>query len=190
MTKLRLVDGLVLAAGGGKRFGGPKAAYLFAGERLVDRAVRILLEGGCRSVVVVLGAWVGEVPRAETLVNEDWRSGMASSLRQGMAHLWRTSDADAAVVSLVDLVGLTPAAVRRLLESDSNLAAASFGGRRSNPVLLGRSHWLAAAASACGDQGARHYLAQHKPLLVDVSDVAEDLDLDTPPDEAPPIQPV
>ena len=63
--------GLVLAAGEGRRFGGPKAPYVLDGERLVDRAVRVLREAGCDPVVVVLGAWVGEVPGAEVVGNED-----------------------------------------------------------------------------------------------------------------------
>ncbi|MFQ6228544.1 NTP transferase domain-containing protein [Nocardia sp. NPDC002869] len=37
--------GPVLAAGAGRRFGKPKAAVLFEGERLVDRAVRLLRDG-------------------------------------------------------------------------------------------------------------------------------------------------
>lgn len=39
--------GVVLAAGEGRRFGGPKAPYVLHGERLVDRAVRVLQQGGC-----------------------------------------------------------------------------------------------------------------------------------------------
>ena len=54
------VAGLVLAAGEGRRFGGPKAPAVIDGERLVDRAVRVLRAGGCDPVYVVLGAWVGE----------------------------------------------------------------------------------------------------------------------------------
>ena len=34
--------GLVLAAGAGVRFGGPKAPVVVDGERLVDRAARLL----------------------------------------------------------------------------------------------------------------------------------------------------
>jgi nicotine blue oxidoreductase len=51
--------GLVLAAGEGKRFGGPKAPYVHNGERLVDRAVSVLANAGCNPVFVVLGAWLG-----------------------------------------------------------------------------------------------------------------------------------
>ena len=76
--------GLVLAAGAGRRLGGPKAPLVVDGERLVDRAVRVLREGGCDPVLVVLGAWVGDVPGAEVVVNADWASGLGSSLRAGL----------------------------------------------------------------------------------------------------------
>ena len=75
--------GLVLAAGEGRRFSG-KAPYVMDGERLVDRAVRVLRDGGCNDVVVVLGAWVGDVPRAVVVENLEWPTGMGSSLRAGL----------------------------------------------------------------------------------------------------------
>ena len=173
--------GLVLAAGEGRRFGGPKAPYVVDGERLVDRAVRVLHEGGCDPVLVVLGAWVGDVPGAEVVVHDGWADGMGSSLRAGLAALEPRAEVDRVLVTLVDLPGLTAAAVRRLLEADVDLAAASYSGERGHPVLLGRAHWAGAAASAEGDRGARAYLAQHEPTLVEVGDVASGRDLDQRP---------
>ncbi len=182
--------GLVLAAGEGRRFGGPKAAYVVAGERLVDRAVRVLRAAGCDPVVVVLGAWVGEVPDADVVVNDGWPTGMGSSLRRGLEHLAARSDADRTVVTLVDLPGLTPDAVRRLAAIDlateaadprEVLAAATYAGVRGHPVLLGRAHWAGVAATAVGDRGARDYLAEYPVRLVEVGDVATGEDLDQPP---------
>jgi CTP:molybdopterin cytidylyltransferase MocA len=151
------------------------------GERLVDRAVRTLREGGCDEVLVVLGAWVGDVPNAEIVVNDDWREGMGSSLRVALAALADT-DADAAVVTLVDLPGLTPAAVRRLVESGAELAAGAYHGERGHPVLFARGHWSGVVASARGDVGARDYLRDHKAELqiIEVGDVASGEDMDVP----------
>ena len=197
--------GLVLAAGEGRRFGGPKAPYVLDGERLVDRAVRVLREAGCEPVVVVLGAWAGDVPGAEAVVNADWASGMGSSLRRGLEHLAALDEEarvrsvrgfDRVVVTLVDLPGLTSAAVRRITAAAEGeptadgepvahgaegLAAATYDGVRGHPVLLGRTHWEAVAAQAAGDRGARDYLAAHDVTLVEVGDVATGGDLDTPP---------
>jgi CTP:molybdopterin cytidylyltransferase MocA len=174
------IVGVVLAAGEGSRFGGPKAPYLLDGERLVDRAVRVLRDGGCDGVLVVLGAWRGDVPGCEVVVNEAWAEGMGSSLRVALEHLART-DAGAALVTLVDLPGLTPEAVRRLAAHAGDLAVATYGGVRGHPVLLGRRHWAGAAQAAVGDRGARDYLAAHPPELVEVGDAADGADLDVRP---------
>jgi CTP:molybdopterin cytidylyltransferase MocA len=172
-------SGLVLAAGAGRRFGGPKAPVVIAGERLIDHAVRVLRQGGCHPIFAVLGAWVGTVEGATVLVNEQWPSGMGSSLQVGLTEL-EMSEADRVVVTLVDLPGLTAAAVARLLATPKRLAAATYHGRRGHPVLLGREHWRGICTSASGDRGAREYLYAHRAELelVEMEDVADGTDLD------------
>ena len=174
--------GLVLAAGAGRRYGRPKAPVVVDGERLIDRSVRLLRSGGCDPVVVVLGAWLGDVANADrVVVNDDWPTGMGGSLRVGVAAL--DDDVDRVVVALVDHVGLTTAAVVRLVASPSRLAAAAYEGERRNPVLIGREHWAGVAASAVGDRGARDFLDAHaaEVELVEVGDVATASDLDRLP---------
>ncbi len=172
--------GLVLAAGQGRRFGGPKAPAVVDGERLVDRAVRVLHEGGCDPVVVVLGAWVGHVPRAEVIENPAWAAGISTSLRAGLTAVAARPEVEQVVLTLVDLPGLTGAAVERLLAEGGTLAAASYGGERGHPVLLAREHWAGAASAATGDTGARTYLDGRDVVLVEVGDLADGTDLDAP----------
>lgn len=175
--------GLVLAAGEGRRFGSPKAAYVLDGERLVDRAVRILTQAGCSPVFVVLGAWVADVPQAEVIINDEWSEGMGSSLRVGLTHLEDHPNIDRILVTLVDLPGLSVAAVQRMLGSAAKIAVAEYDGRRGHPVLLHRSHWSAVREAAIGDRGARDYLDKHAEVIsrIEVGDVATGEDLDTPP---------
>lgn len=181
--------GLVLAAGAGRRFGGPKAPAVVAGERLVDRAVRILREGGCDPVMVVLGAWVGQVAGAQVVVNAGWDSGMGSSLRAGLTALAAEPDVERAVVGLVDLPGVTGDAVRRLVADGGELGACTYDGVRGHPVLLARRHWADAMAGAVGDKGARDYLHEHAAqlTLVEVGDVADGTDLDRPVEQLTPV---
>ena len=55
------VTGVLLAAGGGRRMGRPKALMRSAdGRPWLTTAVQALRDGGCRSVVVVLGAGADE----------------------------------------------------------------------------------------------------------------------------------
>jgi CTP:molybdopterin cytidylyltransferase MocA len=186
------VSGLVLAAGGGRRYGMPKALVPWRGRRLVQHAVATLTGGGCADVVVVLGAAADRVRAAapdlpRTVDNPDWATGMASSLRAGLAALAGTP-AVAAVVLLVDMPGVTPEAVRRLVSvaGPAVLAMGGYGDRRGHPVVLGRDHWTRVAAAATGDHGARDYLRAHhdRVRVVPVGDVADDADIDVPADAA------
>lgn len=181
------VTGLVLAAGGGRRYGMAKALVSLHGRPLVRHAADLAASGGCARTLVVVGAGAPRVraaaPDLAFVDNPDWRSGMASSLRAGLAALAGTS-AEAALVLLVDMPGVTPGAVRRVAAyaAPDALVMGGYGGRRGHPVLLGRQHWAGVADSATGDHGARDYLRGHagSVTVVDVGDVADDFDVDTP----------
>lgn len=185
--------GLLLAAGGGRRLGGrPKALLRYGDRLLVERAVEVLREGGCRPVHVVLGACAEQVRERADLSgcvvvdNPDWEQGMGSSLRMGLASL-AGAGAGAALVSLVDQPGIGAEAVARVRgahASTASLAAAAYGGRRGHPVLFGADRWAGVAASAVGDRGARAYLREHEGALtlVECGDVARAFDIDTPED--------
>lgn len=177
----RMIAGLVLAAGAGRRFGGSKALAELAGERLVDRAVRTLLAGGAEPAYVVSGAVRLEVPGAVVVHNADWAEGMGSSLRSGLAAL--PGDVEAALVVLVDQPGLTPETVARLgarAVGRESVVVATYDGRRGHPVVLGRTHWPEVSRLAVGDVGARDFLSGHDGLIVTVEcgDVGTDADVD------------
>ena len=148
-------QGLLLAAGAGTRMGRPKALVHDAdGTSWLQHAVEVLRDGGCNGVTVVLGAEADEAVRlldglgVDVVLAHDWAEGMSASLRAGLESL-PGSDAEAAVVSLVDLPDLTAAVVRRVLserEGDEALARASYHGRPGHPVVLGRAHWPAVVA--------------------------------------------
>ena len=91
------IIGVLLAAGAGRRAGGPKALRVDPdGTSWLLRSITVLREGGCDAVVVVLGS---EADRATdvlassgfasdpglTVVDApDWQLGMGSSLRRGL----------------------------------------------------------------------------------------------------------
>ncbi|MFI6905418.1 NTP transferase domain-containing protein [Nonomuraea sp. NPDC050394] len=176
------VAGLLLAAGRGARLGTPKALVEYEGERLVDRGVRLLETGGCHPVVVVLGAATVPVRGAVVVRNPGWRAGMGSSLRVGLAAL--PPDAAAVVVALVDQPFVTPAAVAALIASGGEVAVATYGGSRRNPVLFGRDHFAEVAGLAVGDVGARPFLKAYPELITDVpcDGLGSPADIDTPED--------
>ncbi|GAB6985087.1 nucleotidyltransferase family protein [Nocardioides pyridinolyticus] len=176
------VDGLVLAAGAGRRMGRPKALV----DGWLVGTVRTLAEGGCAQVTVVLGARAEEAlpllegTGATAVVAADWADGMSASLRAGLRALAGT-DADAALVSLVDLPDVSAAVVARVLRAGASagtLRRAAYGGEPGHPVLLGRDHWAGVAGESAGDRGARGYLATHDVELVECGDLATGRDVD------------
>lgn len=93
--------GLVLAAGAGTRFGGPKALARTAdGTPWVARAVRMLRDAGCADVIVALGA---SAPEASLLVPDDariivvgeWAEGLGATLRAGLGAVFGRGGAGA-----------------------------------------------------------------------------------------------
>jgi CTP:molybdopterin cytidylyltransferase MocA len=178
------VAGLVLAAGAGRRFGRPKALVELDGERLVDRAVRLLRSGGCEPVLVVSGAVPLDVAGATVVENSSWEEGMGSSVRVGLTYLDVTG-VPAVVVVPVDTPWLGPDAVRRLIAAyreGATVATATYGGRRGHPVLIAAEHWPAVRESARGDTGARAFLAANPALITPVAcdDTGRPDDVDTP----------
>jgi CTP:molybdopterin cytidylyltransferase MocA len=192
------VVGLVLAAGQGRRFGGPKALVAEpAGRTWLGRAVAALRDAGVHAVYVVVGAEADLVRAAapsgcRVVEAVDWAEGMGASLRAGLAVV--SADAEAAepgsvaarvaavVVMLVDTPGVGPAVVRRLtaLAAADGLVRASYDGQPGHPVVIGSAHWAGVSASAGGDRGARDYLQAHHASLVECGDIASGADVDTP----------
>lgn len=182
---MAVVAGLVLAAGLGTRFGGPKAEVLVGGVRLVDRAVSALEDASCTPVVAVVPEGV-EVPGAVVVTNPDPARGMRSSLALGLAMLDRTTAPDAVVVLLADMPGIGADAVARVVSrwSPGRIAVARYDDRRGHPVVMSPVMWQAAIELAAPDEGARALLARDSDLVDEVRVSADPRDIDTPADLA------
>jgi CTP:molybdopterin cytidylyltransferase MocA len=184
------VVGVILAAGGGTRFGGPKAIAPFNGTTLVERAVRTLVDAGCDPVIVVAGAGAEAVREAcrttdaRVVVNASWADGLSGSLRLGLETAAGLTAA-AAVVLPVDQPIVSAALVARLVDAwnaGALVAVAAFGGGGRTPMLMDASLWTEVSAHVRGDAGARTYLHAHPELvtLVECGDVGDPDDADTP----------
>jgi CTP:molybdopterin cytidylyltransferase MocA len=181
--------GLVLAAGAGTRFGGPKGLARTAdGMPWVELAVRMLHGGGCDRVIVLVGARGDDVaalvpPDTEVVTVPDWSDGVSATLRTGLAAA-SVLACDAVVVTPVDTPDAAPAAVVRVLaalggEPRDGLAQAVYDGRPGHPVAIGAHHLDAVAATVTGDRGARPYLAAHGVTEVECGDLWSGADIDT-----------
>ncbi|MGW4399131.1 nucleotidyltransferase family protein [Amycolatopsis nivea] len=187
------VAGLLLAAGAGRRFGGPKALVEYDGEPLVQRAVRNLAEAGCASVRVVVGASAEQVrellpPDVTAVSAPRWQDGMGESLKAGLESL-AGEPAAAVLVHLVDLPWVPAAALARIVgaAAEDVVVRAAYQGVPGHPVLFGRRWWSEIADSAHGDHGARDWLRGRGDVrLVECGDLGSGSDVDRPGDLAGP----
>jgi CTP:molybdopterin cytidylyltransferase MocA len=190
------VAGVLLAAGEGSRFGRPKALVELDGQTLAERGVNMLRTGGADPILVVTGAAQVNLERIHTVYNEQWRTGMGSSLRAALQALTDAEGAQdqsaalavgAVVVALADQPLVGTDAVARLIAAyrgGAGVAVAGYAGKPRNPVLLAREHWPEVIAAATGDQGARAFLRARPELvtLVECGDTGSPDDIDTAAD--------
>ncbi|HEX2039020.1 MAG TPA: nucleotidyltransferase family protein [Acidimicrobiales bacterium] len=165
---------VVLAAGGGSRFGGEEHKLLtsFRGKPLWRWAVDAAREAGL-DVIVVSGA----VPLDGAVHNERWREGMATSLQVGLAAA-EAGGHDAVVVGLADQPLVPPSAWQAVASAEgAPIAVATYGGRRRNPVRLSREVWPLLPTT--GDEGARVVMRERPDLVVEVACEGEPADVDT-----------
>jgi CTP:molybdopterin cytidylyltransferase MocA len=161
-----VVAAVVLAAGAGSRFGGPKQ------QLLLPAVLDALRASSVEELVVVAGAYPLDVD-APVVECPEWELGPGASLRCGLNAL--SPEAEAGVVVLADGPDLAPAAVDRVIEAwrrgAGKILAASYGGERGHPVLLGRSVW-----SRIPHEGARAF----EPVLIPCDDLGPPGDIDRP----------
>jgi CTP:molybdopterin cytidylyltransferase MocA len=194
-----VIAAAVLAAGRGARFGGttPKPLLEWRGRPLVAHALDAAVGSGLAPVLLVVGhraddvaAVVADEPTAPgaivTVRNDEWASGIGSSLVAALRWLLPRDDVHAVVVGLADQPLVGAAAYQRLArayDGGALLAVATYEGVRGNPVLLAREHWEE-AMTLTGDEGARVLLRRHAAVDVPCDDTGSPIDVDTPADLA------
>ena len=170
-----MIGAVVLAAGAATRFGSPKQLLLLGA--VLDRLAHTSVD----EIVVVSGAYdllpcVSETQGNVRLVEcQEWARGPGASLRCGLAAL--SAAVEAAVVVLADGPDLAPAAVERVVadwrRGGGEVVAASYGGARGHPLVLGRGAW-----ADIPNEGGRRRPAR----LVPCDDLGSPGDIDVPAD--------
>jgi molybdenum cofactor cytidylyltransferase len=177
------IPALILAAGSGKRMGGPKALRIWEGETLLQRMIHIARAVECLPVLAVVGDWAPgaqEFP-LQIIPNPEAAEGMASSIRAGVAAL--PVEASGVLLLTVDQIRVEEALLRQLLErfleNPDQPVACAYAGTLGIPAVLPRRLFPALVALR-GDRGAKGILLRENALTIPFPAGVEDLD--TPQD--------
>jgi molybdenum cofactor cytidylyltransferase len=185
-------DGLyaiVLAAGASTRFGGIKQLVRIDGRPLLHATVSRAVEVAGAATIVVLGANAAELAPllthtpATIVVNRNWREGIGSSIRAGIARL--PAACTGAMLMLADQAAVTSQDLQRLVgtwrRQPEYIAAALYAGSTGVPAVFPRSRFRE-LAELRGDIGARMLLQRNPDRVVRVPMDSAALDIDTPED--------
>lgn len=184
------IAAIILAAGGSTRFGKAKQLHPYQGEPLIRRAVNATMEAGVEEVIVVLGAGATDIEKEldgisgiRIVVNPDWHTGLASSLRVGLSAI---SDADGVLVTLADQPFIGSAALRKLIEQFGDtrrIIASKYSDTVGAPAIFG-NEYLDELKTLTGDHGAGKWIQSRISEVTIVPLESAAIDIDTPDDVA------
>ncbi len=182
------IAAIVLAAGRSSRMAPANKLFVeIDGKTMLARAVEAAAASQAAETIVVLGNDAARakaaLPGVRAVDNPDYASGLASSVRAGIAAV--AADFDGAVVLLGDMPMVNAGHVDRLIAAFSPvegraICVSAHGGKRGNPVLWGKE-FFAEILALDGDQGARAVMRKHEDRLCEVPmpDDGVLIDLDT-----------
>ncbi|WIG58218.1 MAG: Molybdenum cofactor cytidylyltransferase [Ktedonobacterales bacterium] len=189
------IAAIILAAGRSQRMGQPKLLLPLGGEPLVRCAVRAACASTAHPMLVVLGHEAEAVRQALpagdyiTIFNADYASGMASSLRTGIAALTAPTASAAplagAVILLADQPLVTARHINNLLaiaaRQPEAIVASSIAGQRGTPVYFPAA-LFGELLQITGDEGGRSVIARHpdRLRLYAIAEAEVALDVDDP----------
>ena len=185
---------IILAAGASSRMNRPKQLLEFEGKTLLRRAVETALETVFLPVVVTLGAnfklmkpEIEDLP-VEIVFNENWQSGLSSSIKAGIEKLLEIApDIAAAVIALADQPFVTSNHLNlfaeKFVRTNCPVIAAGYSQTYGVPALFSREifddlHELS------GDKGAKSMIEKHRRSLSTIALPEAAVDIDTPQDLA------
>ncbi|MFC6221690.1 NTP transferase domain-containing protein [Hymenobacter artigasi] len=179
---------LLLAAGASTRMGQPKQLLPYHGHTLLRHAAETAVASGCAPLVLVTGALhealvaeISDLP-IQAIHNPDWETGMASSIRAGLAAIAGTRPT-AVLIMLSDQPLVTPELLRELMarqqQTQAPIVAAAYGDTLGVPAIFAQA-LLPALLQLQGQQGAGRLIASRGAAVERVSFPAGLLDVDTP----------
>ena len=175
---------LLLAAGESARFGGRKQLSDINGSPMICHTIKALSTIAGADLFVVLGAFQDDIAPvinapAHIIKNDNWASGMGSSIAAGMAKIQHHGSYDGVLIALCDQVRLGRADYDKLIAAfdGQTIVAACHDDGFGVPAIF-PARMFTALHALSGKAGARKVLngAHHEVIGVDLPNAAQDID--------------
>lgn len=180
---------IILAAGQSSRLGEPKQLLKYQNKTLLQHAIDTAKQTSIEPIIVVLGSNADPILREieasaiHIVKNDDWQSGMASTIRCGIQALQTLDSAiEAAILMVCDQPFVTGDLLRDLIkkqeETGKPIIASRYGDTIGTPALFCKQ-FFAQLMDLSGDTGAKKIMMLHSDLLDTVSFPQGGIDIDT-----------
>lgn len=183
---------IILAAGNSSRLGRTKQLLDYKGKTLLQTVIDETLKTDCKPIIVVLGANADEIAakhendQVSFVINENWESGMASSIVAGLSTLIKkNSEIDSIIIAVADQVFIKMINFKNLIEKQietgNNIIASKYAETIGTPVLF-KKDYFETLLSLKGTDGAKKILKQYPQDLETVVFEQGEIDIDTETD--------
>ncbi|GCF10102.1 nucleotidyltransferase family protein [Dictyobacter arantiisoli] len=182
MPEVQTTAAIILAAGKSSRMNHEQHKLLLplGGRPILAHTLDAVQCSQATPILLVLGHQAEQIENAirdslqkETMLlhNPTYQQGMSTSLCLALQILIPRPTIDSAIILLGDQPFMSPALIDELIKTrhktGQSIIAASYHGKRGNPVLFGRELWEELGMIS-GDEGGKSVIARHKQELVTI----------------------
>ena len=170
-----MISAILLAAGQSKRmFGENKLVKKIQGIPLIKHSVKNILASSVDELIIVLGyqkeiieKLIDKNNKIKCVFNKDFESGMASSIKTGLNHL--SKNTEAFFICLGDMPMVNHDIYNQLIKSKDNkeIIVPTYKEQQGNPVLFDKS-MKEKVLDIRGDVGAKKILELNKNKILNL----------------------
>mgnify|MGYP000031644891 CR=1 FL=1 len=185
-TATKNIYAIILAAGESSRFGSPKQLADWQDSNLLQHTINITKSLFDKNIVVVLGANArliqSRINSNEIAIetNNDWQSGISSSIRAGIKAL--PEDTEAVMFLLCDQPLIGKSSFKKLIDlweqHPKSIVASEYLDTLGVPAIFPVS-FFSQLESLQGDKGAKQLLMSMKEQVLTISIPEASKDIDT-----------
>ena len=170
-----MISAILLAAGQSKRMDGEnKLTKEIKGIPLIKLSVKNILASSVDELIIVLGyqkeiieKLIDKNEKIKFVFNKDFESGMATSIKAGLNHLSKKTEAF--FICLGDMPMVSHDIYDQLVKSKNNkeVIVPTYKGQQGNPVLFNKS-MKEKVIDISGDIGAKKILKLNKDKILNL----------------------